>query len=431
MGYIGFSRSERSQEAIDRGLIVKTQMSAWQKRAVEAGAVLPCEWHHTGKYFSKTNYYDPNDFEDLNPKDFPVQKKEEAKWDGKWRVLVSAHWKGSPNNSHISGTDVAIRKTLTSRQKDARKYYTHGGHIKEFQTFDEALAYAKKVQPKFLLNPAVGKITPEEQAARDEAWETEKRKQEEKKEKENRRRKAVAAAGKWARENPSVEKELKDIFGSKDKKQGIAEMSILLKEASSGVQARHMWIYMEEEQERAKKRAMKQARKELAKLVKEEKERKHEAKREADFINEWVCKDNRRLARIVEICRGKRSLASAETELSMALEKELSWEGSSIQGATRCVWNFFSSKYHKELNRIARRTRRWLKSNKAAKNKAVSAVMAGIPAEQVFANLPDDGYSILNDTKSLWKPFLTEEEAFKAALSEFQRYLKAYLASQS
>ena len=99
MGYIGFSRSERSQEAIDRGLIVKTQMSAWQKRAVEAGAVLPCEWHHTGKYFSKTNYYDPNDFEDLNPKDFPVQKKEEAKWDGKWRVLVSAHWKGSPNNS--------------------------------------------------------------------------------------------------------------------------------------------------------------------------------------------------------------------------------------------------------------------------------------------------------------------------------------------
>lgn len=59
MGYIGQSRSERSQQAIDEGLLTKNQLKAWQKRAVEQGVIRPCEWHHTGKYFNKTEYYDP------------------------------------------------------------------------------------------------------------------------------------------------------------------------------------------------------------------------------------------------------------------------------------------------------------------------------------------------------------------------------------
>ena len=91
----------------------------------------------------------------------------------------------------------------------------------------------------------------------------------------------------------------------------------------------------------------------------------------------------------------------------------------------------FASKYNEELNRIARRTGRWLKLNKGAKNRAVSAVMAGIPAEQVFTNLPADGYSVLDDSRFLWEPFLTEKEALKAAFSGFQRYLKNRFASQS
>ena len=101
MGYIGQSRSIRSQQAINDGLVTKTQLKAWQKRAVESGAVRPCEWHHSGKYFNKTNYFDLADFEELNPKDFPPnsKKKEEKET---WYVLVSAEWCGTKNhrNSH-------------------------------------------------------------------------------------------------------------------------------------------------------------------------------------------------------------------------------------------------------------------------------------------------------------------------------------------
>ena len=46
MPYIDQSRSVRSQEAIEKGLVVKSQLKAWQKRAVDQGAVFPCEWHH-------------------------------------------------------------------------------------------------------------------------------------------------------------------------------------------------------------------------------------------------------------------------------------------------------------------------------------------------------------------------------------------------
>ena len=42
MGYIRQSRSIRSQQAINDGLVTKTQLQAWQKRAVESGAVRPC-----------------------------------------------------------------------------------------------------------------------------------------------------------------------------------------------------------------------------------------------------------------------------------------------------------------------------------------------------------------------------------------------------
>ena len=92
MGYIGNKRSERSQYAIESGLVTKSQLKAWQKRAVESGAVRPCEWHHTGKFYNKTNYFDLTDFEELNPKDFPPcsKKKEEKettlKIIGTWKI---------------------------------------------------------------------------------------------------------------------------------------------------------------------------------------------------------------------------------------------------------------------------------------------------------------------------------------------------------
>lgn len=143
MGYIGQSRSERSQQAINDGLLTKNQLKAWQKRAVEQGTVRPCEWHHTGKYFNKTEYYDPIDFAELDPKDFSPVKKEKLAEKEVWYVLVSADWGGTKKYPKIIGSVVKVTNKITERQKTANKYCLYGGYIKEFDTKEEAENFAK------------------------------------------------------------------------------------------------------------------------------------------------------------------------------------------------------------------------------------------------------------------------------------------------
>lgn len=143
MGYIGQSRSERSQQAINDGLLTKNQLKAWQKRVVEQGTVRPCEWHHTGKYFNKTEYYDPIDFAELDPKDFPPVKKEKLAEKEVWYVLVSADWGGTKKYPKIIGSVVKVTNKITERQKTANKYCLYGGYIKEFDTKEEAENFAK------------------------------------------------------------------------------------------------------------------------------------------------------------------------------------------------------------------------------------------------------------------------------------------------
>ncbi|RKW07598.1 MAG: hypothetical protein D8H99_02475 [Streptococcus sp.] len=146
MGYIGQSRSERSQQAIDEGLLTKNQLKAWQKRAVEQGVIRPCEWHHTGKYFNKTEYYDPIDFEGLNPKDFPPVKKEKTADKQVWYVLVSAEWGGTKRFRKIVGANVVVKNKITAAQKSANKYCLYGGYIKEFDSQEEAEEFAKTAE---------------------------------------------------------------------------------------------------------------------------------------------------------------------------------------------------------------------------------------------------------------------------------------------
>ena len=143
MGYIGNKRSERSQYAIESGLVTKSQLKAWQKRAVESGAVRPCEWHHTGKYFNRTEYYDPIDFAELNSKDFPPVKKEKLAEKEVWYVLVSAEWGGTKRYRKIVGANVRVTNKITDRQRTANKYFLYGGYIKEFDTEAEARQFAK------------------------------------------------------------------------------------------------------------------------------------------------------------------------------------------------------------------------------------------------------------------------------------------------
>ncbi len=146
MAYIGQSRSERSQEAINSSLLTKSQLKAWQKRAVEAGAVKPCEWHHTGKYYAQTYYFNPDDFNQLDPKNFPKIPKIEETQNQIWYVLVSAQWGGTKKHPKIMGVDVKVTNKITSPQLNANKYQRYGGYIKEFANEDEAREFAKKAK---------------------------------------------------------------------------------------------------------------------------------------------------------------------------------------------------------------------------------------------------------------------------------------------
>jgi len=104
-GYIGTSRSVRSQEAIERGLVTKSELKAWQKRAVESGAVCAAEWHHTGKFAQKTDYFDLEAFEGLGPSDFPPSKKyESAAAEDAFGVSGTiAVWEGSGKRKRLVG----------------------------------------------------------------------------------------------------------------------------------------------------------------------------------------------------------------------------------------------------------------------------------------------------------------------------------------
>lgn len=144
MPYIGQKRSVRSQEAIEKGLVVKSQLKAWQKRAVDQGTVFPREWHHTGKFYNRTNYYDLDNFKDLDPKDFPPVKNKSVS--NNWYVLVSAQWGGNKRWPRITGTDVKVTNKLTSRQENAKKYSDYGGYIKTFATEEQANAFAKTAE---------------------------------------------------------------------------------------------------------------------------------------------------------------------------------------------------------------------------------------------------------------------------------------------
>ena len=74
-------KSDRAIEAESSGKRVFSKLKAWQKRAVKKGMVRPCEWHHTSGAANCTYYYRLEDFEKLDPKDFPpvkVEKQEQA-----------------------------------------------------------------------------------------------------------------------------------------------------------------------------------------------------------------------------------------------------------------------------------------------------------------------------------------------------------------
>ena len=70
------TKSNRAIEAESNGLLPYSKLKAWQKRAVDRGAVIAREWHHTSGAANRTNYYNPTDFEALDSNMYKPEKAE-------------------------------------------------------------------------------------------------------------------------------------------------------------------------------------------------------------------------------------------------------------------------------------------------------------------------------------------------------------------
>lgn len=132
--------SNNAVYAYEEGLRPYSKLSAWQKRAVDAGAVRPREWHHTSAKFNRTNFFDAADFEELNPADFPPAKKAAPVAD-RFVVLVSAVWGGTRKHPRVIGKSAALVVNPSEKKLACRKYNDYGGYSKEFATESAAQAF--------------------------------------------------------------------------------------------------------------------------------------------------------------------------------------------------------------------------------------------------------------------------------------------------
>lgn len=110
-GYIGSSRSVRATEAENENKYpssVADKMLGVRSGAVQAN-LYPSEWHHTGKYFHKTDYYDINLLLGLktNDKDILSQYDDEDISNAKIKLKELQEWKKPKeevNNEISKGT---------------------------------------------------------------------------------------------------------------------------------------------------------------------------------------------------------------------------------------------------------------------------------------------------------------------------------------
>lgn len=112
------TKSNRALIAEDMGLVTYSKLSAWQKRAVKAGAVSAAEWHHTSAAANKTFYYNLEDFEELNPDNFKAIKSVKAEQADINRLLIKITYQ-----SMVSGFSSRRKKfeTVTVEGLDIRK----------------------------------------------------------------------------------------------------------------------------------------------------------------------------------------------------------------------------------------------------------------------------------------------------------------------
>lgn len=72
-GYLGYSKSMNAVSAEAGGLMTATEFAKWLRTYIKgvsskdvAYILNPVEWHHTSKFYNRTNYYDCRDLAQLD-----------------------------------------------------------------------------------------------------------------------------------------------------------------------------------------------------------------------------------------------------------------------------------------------------------------------------------------------------------------------------
>ena len=123
-------KSDRALAAEEAGKVTYSKLRAWQKRAVDAGAVMPREWHHTSGAANETDYYDPTDFITLNPADYPPVKIAPAAGVDYTRLRITIRWRvmvsGFTRHAKSEWADREILHGVSDIRKDGRILGTGG-----------------------------------------------------------------------------------------------------------------------------------------------------------------------------------------------------------------------------------------------------------------------------------------------------------------
>lgn len=121
-GYVGQSMSVRAKNAYDNGLISKAKIkkSDLEDAGIDLpvnfikflmpGIIKPAEWHHTGKHYNETDFYDLEDIkEQLQKRDIEslleaykeeqaekkLEREKESKQKGYYAYVKYGEWEGS------------------------------------------------------------------------------------------------------------------------------------------------------------------------------------------------------------------------------------------------------------------------------------------------------------------------------------------------
>lgn len=155
-GYVGQSMSRRARQAYDTGLLPKAKI---RKDDLESagidvpvgfvkwlmpGVITPTEWHHTGKHFNETDFYDLEDVkEQLEELDietllhrYKEEKREKEQETGYYALIEYGEWSGSRNHPKLTMYEdyAYVKGNWAYISADKKKKIT-GNHYNEKKTF--------------------------------------------------------------------------------------------------------------------------------------------------------------------------------------------------------------------------------------------------------------------------------------------------------